>query len=154
MKIKPEKKKRKQTKTFNLELDLNPGTLHWYHRGHGYGSCPSLNFFKLYFHNCLSCIHNYYIRNLSCCISSYLPLIVTKSIPQCGNHVLQEAVLGLDNLHFSSTCIYWQVGTLDTLVGLSDDLGKLDGFVERYILKDTCTCKHTCIVKPVYKTIN
>lgn len=63
---------------------------------------------------------------------------------------VQEEVLRLDNLHFST--IYWQVGTLDTLVGLSDDLGKLDGFVERYILKDTCTCKH--IVKPVYRTIN
>lgn len=28
--------------------------------------------------------------------------------------------------------LFCQVGTLDTLVGLSDDLGKLDGFVERY----------------------
>lgn len=26
-----------------------------------------------------------------------------------------------------------QVGTLDTLVGLSDDLGKLDAFVERQV---------------------
>lgn len=32
------------------------------------------------------------------------------------------------------TCIFPQVGTLDTLVGLSDDLNKLDGYVDRYQL--------------------
>ena len=35
------------------------------------------------------------------------------------------------------------MGTLDTLVGLSDDLGKLDGFVERY----TYMTVHKDIVK-------
>lgn len=29
--------------------------------------------------------------------------------------------------------VYYQVGTLDVLVGLSDELGKLDPFVERYL---------------------
>ena len=34
--------------------------LHWYRRGHGFESCKSLNvFFRLYFHNCLSCVHNW-----------------------------------------------------------------------------------------------
>jgi len=31
-------------------------------------------------------------------------------------------------------CICYQVGTLDVLVGLSDELGKLDPFVERYLM--------------------
>lgn len=31
--------------------------------------------------------------------------------------------------------IFFQVGTLDQLVGLSDDLGKLDGFVEQVTRK-------------------
>lgn len=49
---------------------------------------------------------------------------------------------------FSNTVIiYWQVGTLDTLVGLSDDLGKLDGFVERY------TYMYTKIHQKVLKDI-
>ena len=30
--------------------------------------------------------------------------------------------------------VLFQVGTLDVLVGLSDDLGKLDAFIERYVL--------------------
>lgn len=31
----------------------------------------------------------------------------------------------------TDNCVHWQVGTLDVLVGLSDDLGKVDTFVER-----------------------
>lgn len=34
---------------------------------------------------------------------------------------------------YLSTCCAEQVGTLDVLVGLSDELAKLDSFVERYI---------------------
>ena len=37
-------------------------------------------------------------------------------------------------MHFSYIIIT-QVGTLDQLVGLSDDLGKLDGFVEQVTRK-------------------
>lgn len=36
-------------------------------------------------------------------------------------------------LHLTSYTFIEQVGTLDTLVGLSDDLGKLDAFVERCV---------------------
>ena len=32
--------------------------LHRYRRGHGFESRSGLNFFRLYFHNCLSCVYN------------------------------------------------------------------------------------------------
>lgn len=37
------------------------------------------------------------------------------------------------DIYISSRCAE-QVGTLDVLVGLSDELAKLDSFVERYAL--------------------
>ena len=32
-------------------------TLHWYCKGHGFESHSGLNFFRLKFHNCLTCVH-------------------------------------------------------------------------------------------------
>ena len=43
------------------------------------------------------------------------------------------------------------MGTLDTLVGLSDDLGKLDGFVERYY--STCMIMYTDTYTSTFKHI-
>ena len=34
-------------------------TLHWHWRGHGFEFHSSLKFFRLSFHNCLRCVHNY-----------------------------------------------------------------------------------------------
>ena len=40
-------------------LDSSVGrALHWYRRGHGLESRLSLIFFRLRFHDCLSCVHN------------------------------------------------------------------------------------------------
>ena len=46
-------------------------------------------------------------------------------------------------VYLTSQLFSFQVGTLDTLVGLSDDLGKLDTFVEGYVFLSifvNCRC--------------
>lgn len=49
-------------------------------------------------------------------------------------------------------CVSEQVGTLDVLVGLSDDLAKLDAFVERFdfYLEEQ---KHVCFSPPCDKLL-
>ena len=41
-------------------LDSSVGrALHWYRRGHGFEPVQASTFFRLKFHNCLRCVHNY-----------------------------------------------------------------------------------------------